>query len=96
MHITSWSPNFNGSHFGLPPTSLHGLPEVGDYDVFAQAYRNKEMGPGMCALRQCISISMAKKSHQSELTRCPQLHRGVKKKAEDKCRHMQSSISFLK
>ena len=29
VHITSWYPNFNGSHFGLPPSESHrmtGLP----------------------------------------------------------------------
>ena len=29
VHITSWYPNFNGSHFGLPPCEIHrmtGLP----------------------------------------------------------------------
>ena len=29
VRITSWRPNFNGSHFGLPPSEIHrmtGLP----------------------------------------------------------------------
>ena len=29
VRITSWYPNFNGSHFGLPPSEIHrmtGLP----------------------------------------------------------------------
>ena len=29
VRITSWHPNFNGSHFGLPPSEIHrmiGLP----------------------------------------------------------------------
>ena len=25
MRITSWYPNFNGSHFGLPPSSIHRM-----------------------------------------------------------------------
>ena len=31
VRITSWYPNFNGSHFGLPPTEIHrmtGLPPI--------------------------------------------------------------------
>ena len=27
--ITSWYPNFNGSHFGLPPSSIHRITGLG-------------------------------------------------------------------
>ena len=28
VHITSWYPNFNGSHFGLPPSEIHRMTGV--------------------------------------------------------------------
>ena len=42
VRITSWYPNFNGSHFGLPPSSIHKWLDSWwqicvSYDVFAQA-----------------------------------------------------------
>ena len=27
--ITSWYPEFNGSHFGLPPSSIHRMTGLG-------------------------------------------------------------------
>ena len=41
VRITSWYPNFNGSHFGLPPSSIHRMTGLGgkfvlvNYDVCA-------------------------------------------------------------
>ena len=42
VRFTSWYPKFNGSHFGLPPSSIHRMDWTGwqfrvNYDVFAQA-----------------------------------------------------------
>ena len=42
VRITSWYPNFNGSHFGLPPSEIHrkywtATHNRVNYDVFAQA-----------------------------------------------------------
>ena len=45
VRITSWYPNFNGSHFGLPPSEIHRTAHNDwtatqnrvNYDVFAQA-----------------------------------------------------------
>ena len=43
MRISSWYPNVNGSHFGLPPSSFHtqkswtGWQFRANYDVWAQA-----------------------------------------------------------
>ena len=40
VRITSWYPNFNGSHFGLPPSSINRMTGLGGKiawtDVFAQ------------------------------------------------------------
>ena len=45
VRITSWHPNFNGSHFGLSPSEIHRMTQNdwtatqnrGNYDVIAQA-----------------------------------------------------------
>ena len=42
VRISSWHPNFNGSHFVLPPSEIHRMTGLGgknrvNYDVFAQA-----------------------------------------------------------
>ena len=37
VRITSWYPNFNGSHFGLPPSSIHRMTGLGGNFVCAQA-----------------------------------------------------------
>ena len=42
VYITSWYPEFNGSHFGLPPSSIHQMTGPGwqngvNDDIFAQA-----------------------------------------------------------
>ena len=29
MRVTSWYPRFNGSHFGLPPSSIHKMTGLG-------------------------------------------------------------------
>ena len=29
VHITSWYPNFNGSHFGLPPSFINRMTGLG-------------------------------------------------------------------
>ena len=36
VRITSWYPNFNGSHFGLPPSVIHRMTELPPKIVFAQ------------------------------------------------------------
>ena len=33
VHITSWYPKFNGSHFRLPPSSIHKMTGLGGYFV---------------------------------------------------------------
>ena len=36
--ITSWYPNFNGSHFDLPPSEIHRMTGLGGKFVWTMAY----------------------------------------------------------
>ena len=36
VRITSWYPNFNGSHFGLPPSEIHRMTGLGGKKVIPQ------------------------------------------------------------
>ena len=41
VRITSWYPKFNGSHFGLPPISLHGMTGVSGNIVWTMTYSHR-------------------------------------------------------
>ena len=38
VHITSWYPNFNGSHFGLPPNEIHRMTGLGSKIMWTMTY----------------------------------------------------------
>ena len=49
--ITSWHPNFNGSHFGLPPSSIHEMTGLGGKMVWTMTYAHRPyfvLLPQMC------------------------------------------------
>ena len=41
VHITSWCPNFNGSHFGLPPSEIHRMTGLPPKIVWAMTYSHR-------------------------------------------------------
>ena len=41
VRITSWYPEFNGSHFGLPPSSIHTMTGLGGKMVWTMTYSNR-------------------------------------------------------
>ena len=41
VRITSWYPNFNGSHFGLPPSSTHEMTGLGGKFVWTMTYSHR-------------------------------------------------------
>ena len=38
VRITSWYPNFNGGHFGLPPSEIHRMPGLPPKIVWTMTY----------------------------------------------------------
>ena len=53
VHITSWYPNFNGSHFGLPPSEIHrmtGLPPKIVWTIITCSHRPHTIGIGTVSL----------------------------------------------
>ena len=41
VHITSWYPNFNGSHFGLPPSEIHRMTGLPPKIVWTMTYSHR-------------------------------------------------------
>ena len=41
VRITSWYPNFNGSHFGLPPSEIHRMTGLPPKIVWTMTYSHK-------------------------------------------------------
>ena len=41
VRISSWYPNFNGSHFGLPPWSIHRMTGLGGEMVWTMPYSHR-------------------------------------------------------
>ena len=41
MRITLWYPKFNGSNFGLPPSSIHEMTEQGGKKVWTMTYAHR-------------------------------------------------------
>ena len=41
VHITSWYPIFNGSHFGLPPSEIHRIPDLPPKIVWTMTYSHR-------------------------------------------------------
>ena len=41
VHITSWCPNFNGSHFGLPPSEIHRMTGLPPKIVWTMTYSHR-------------------------------------------------------
>ena len=41
VRITSWYPNFNGSHFGLPPSEIHRMAGPPHKIVWTMAYSHR-------------------------------------------------------
>ena len=49
VHITSWYPNPNGSHFGLQPSSIHTMTGLGDKMVWVVTYLHRPICSGCSA-----------------------------------------------
>ena len=43
VRITSWNPKFNGSHFGLPPGSIHKMTGLGGKMVSTMMYAHRPL-----------------------------------------------------
>ena len=41
LRITSWYPNFNGSHFGLPPSEIHNMTGLPPKIVWTMTYSHR-------------------------------------------------------
>ena len=52
VRITSWYPNFNGSHFGLPPSEIHRMTGLPPKIVWTMTYSHKDAWAKQCAVRR--------------------------------------------
>ena len=59
VRIMSWYPNFNGSHFGLPPSEIHRLTGLGGKMVWTMTYSHRPhfTAPGCTCVCYCTDKS---------------------------------------
>ena len=71
--ITSWYPKFNGSHFGLPPRSIHRMTGLGGKMVWRYAHRPHSL-TGRCFQKRRKKKNVQKYS-LTPSQGCPHAHR---------------------
>ena len=62
VHIASWYPNVNGSHFGFPPSSIHRMTGLGGKMVWAMTHSHRPIGFLYSLRNTSAAVTMLKTS----------------------------------
>ena len=68
MLITSWYPNFNGGHFGLPPSSIHRMTGLGGKMVWTMTYAHSPHWQRAANMTQLQTCTLPQRRHRSQPT----------------------------